>query len=271
MKCVLFLYLCLLHLGVGPLPDLRLGPSVHVGPIGQESWWPYWKMAVNLWWPNIQFCSQHICQIWCLHHKMNICSMLSYVASLIGPLHSHRNTHTHTHMHRRQAAGSHTPIWIPAVITFLVSLSSFALAPLTLSLFVFFSYTPGIIPDICCVLSPRRQRGRIPYSFCVCIVCWHRQHPICVNVTPAQLHQQRRHSFNKWHMHTYIYTLLVLMTKHWNHFIWLLNLTLVQETVFSVGSSASFVNQEVLEYREGCDRSGKEKRSRNASKIHPSI
>ena len=43
--------------------------------------------GANLRWPNIQFCSQdicqHICQIWCLYHKMNNWfDMLSYTAPL---------------------------------------------------------------------------------------------------------------------------------------------------------------------------------------------
>ena len=44
--------------------------------------------APNLQWPNIHFCSQdinqHICQIWCLYHKMNNWfGMLSYAAPLL--------------------------------------------------------------------------------------------------------------------------------------------------------------------------------------------
>ena len=47
--------------------------------------------GVNLRWPNIHFCSQdinqHICQIWCLYHKMNNWfGMLSYAAPLLGLL-----------------------------------------------------------------------------------------------------------------------------------------------------------------------------------------
>ena len=43
--------------------------------------------GANLQWPNIHFCSQdinqHICQIWCLYHKMNNWfGMLSYAAPL---------------------------------------------------------------------------------------------------------------------------------------------------------------------------------------------
>ena len=44
--------------------------------------------GANLRWPNIHFCSpdinQHICQIWCLYHKMNNWfGMLSYAAPLL--------------------------------------------------------------------------------------------------------------------------------------------------------------------------------------------
>ena len=44
--------------------------------------------GANLRWPNIHFCSQdinqHICQIWCLYHKMNNWfGMMSYAAPLM--------------------------------------------------------------------------------------------------------------------------------------------------------------------------------------------
>ena len=44
--------------------------------------------GANLRWPNIHLCSQdinqHICQMWCLYHKMNNWfGMLSYAAPLI--------------------------------------------------------------------------------------------------------------------------------------------------------------------------------------------
>ena len=43
--------------------------------------------GANLQWPNMHFCSQdinqHICQIWCLYHKMNNWfGMLNYAAPL---------------------------------------------------------------------------------------------------------------------------------------------------------------------------------------------
>ena len=78
--------------------------------------------GANLRWPKIHFCSQdinqHICQIWCLYHKMNNWfDMLSYAAPLYGlsrgltrrrtTTHDHARPRTTTHDHARPRTTTH--------------------------------------------------------------------------------------------------------------------------------------------------------------------
>lgn len=151
-------------------------------------------------------------------------NVMSCVASLIWPSRSNRSSHA-----RRDAVGSYTaPIWIHAVITFPVrlSLSLTLTVPLTLSLHVLFHTPPPTPPTPPTPLFLKSEAfSHLTYSEArpdilhVSVVCWHHWHPICVNVTPTQLHQQGR-QFKKcttskiMYSYKYIHILFVLMIKH---------------------------------------------------------
>lgn len=106
-------------------------------------------------------------------------------------------TQTHTCAHRGTYRAIHTQtsgcqVWHTSLNTSCHHLSCcpslFYAVPHTLSLFVFFSYTPTHIPCICCFLSPLRVWGRIRHSFSVLFVDI--AIILVVNVTPTQIRQQ---------------------------------------------------------------------------------
>lgn len=96
---------------------------------------------------------------------------ISFLCAWHAVTHVFTQKHTKRHKHSLEDVRFDTPVWIPAVITFLVLLSQSLLGcpPHPVTLCILF-ILPTHIPCICHFLSPLRVWGRIWHSFSVLFV-----------------------------------------------------------------------------------------------------
>lgn len=80
-------------------------------------------------------------------------------------VHSHRNTYTRIRADLKLSGLTHQSEYQLSSVSLSRCPSLFYAVPHTLSVFVFFSYTPTHIPCICCFFSPLRVWGRIWHCF----------------------------------------------------------------------------------------------------------